>query len=232
MATTPTGKELNATRRNVVHDESESDSDGPTLHRPTEHDRTVLEDEEQEKPLVGYTNFGRRPKSNNEDSFHAGHRERRWELQRQHNAERRRGKGDKNEQGQLLYEMEEGSSRDDASSRSSSSSVDLDPVRQRPNSSTKVCTLYSLFASRLRHLPEATPEVPQYHNRYEHISPFRPAGIWILQEFEYSTSKAFISKHLQRNVDFWPHHNSHLPRRFSSGLSPPESHTYARLLHY
>ena len=123
-------------------DGSDSDSNFQTSYHPTAHDRTVLEEAEQEETLLAghsYNDGGEEP--SNGGLLDVGGRERRRERRRRQIGKKRRRKEGQNEDGSLMHEMEEGGSKDDAGSQSSSSSLELDLARQKHAPSAKACTL-------------------------------------------------------------------------------------------
>ena len=113
-------------------------SDEDVTEEPTEHDRTVLEEEEQqEKLLTESRNRPGRGISNDEVPLEQRRRARRKERRRLRKSKRREN-GSADEEGKLMYEMEEGGSRDNLSS-SSSSSLELDHSKYTPSSISTVC---------------------------------------------------------------------------------------------
>ena len=129
-------------------DGSDSDSGVRNSYRPTAHDLAVLEEAEQEeKLLAGHSYNDGREEPSNGDLLDVGGRERRRERRRRRIGKKRRRKGDLNEDGSLMYEMEEGGSKDDAGSRSSSSSLELDIARQEHALSTKARTVSDPLAT-------------------------------------------------------------------------------------
>ena len=148
MAGEPLASDLTTYHHSSQHGDSESDADAQDLYGPTDHDRTVLEEEEQhEKLMTGESHDGQGKRPSDQGLLDIGRRERRKERRRQRRSKKRREKGDRNEEGMLLYEMEEGGSRGDACSLSSSSSLDLDRLAQQPAPSTKVCGPTSTLAT-------------------------------------------------------------------------------------
>lgn len=109
-----------------------------------QHDRQVLDgEEEREKLLTGgaakeapRSFFGRRRKDEQSGAIQT--------REARHKSRRLRGKrtnidgGIRHEQGELMYEMEEGAARDDSSSQASSSSVELDKLNFTHHSRRKV----------------------------------------------------------------------------------------------
>lgn len=146
--------------RDNEDDGSDSDSSVQALHRPTAHDRTVLEGAEQEeKLLAGHSYNDARGEPSNKSLHNVGRRERRRERRRRRIGKRSRGNADQNEDGSLMYEMEEGGSRDDVGSQSSSSSLELDIARQEHALSTKACTLSDPLATQLTCHPPASKKI-------------------------------------------------------------------------
>ncbi|KAG7008905.1 hypothetical protein G7Y79_00004g014890 [Physcia stellaris] len=116
------------------HDHFTSDEDD--TEDPTEHDRNLLEDEEeqQEKLLTRSRELGNRT-GRDQCSVKHGRRAKKKERRRLLKGTRRKN-GTTDEEGKLLYEMEEGGSRDDLSS-SSSSSAELNKLNDQPSESSK-----------------------------------------------------------------------------------------------
>lgn len=127
---------------NAVRGDSDSDAEVMDLRVPTEHDRGILLDEErEEKLLLGESYTGNTSEPAEQGLVGTGRREQRKNLRRQRRSKKRKAKGIMGEESKLMYEMEEGGSKDDASSQSSSSSLGLDRTEQKSTASTKVCTL-------------------------------------------------------------------------------------------
>ena len=119
-------------------------SDEDVTEDPTEHDRTVLEEEEQQERFL--TESRSRPNrsiANDEVSLEQRRRAQRKERRRLRKSKRRE-KGSADEEGKLMYEMEEGGSRDSLSS-SSSSSFELDHSKYKAPSISTVCGPLRLF---------------------------------------------------------------------------------------
>lgn len=112
---------------------SDSESCHDEHYAPTQRDRAVLEDEEQEeRMLLGQSHSGQGDGSSGrayqDNDRREDRRERKKERRRQTRGGRRRRKHDKDEDRGLMCEMEEGGSKDDAGSQSSSSSLELDSM--------------------------------------------------------------------------------------------------------
>lgn len=123
--------------RSETYTSDEDDTDDPNaIHALTDHDRTVLqEDEQQERLLSRSVAHSGRSETNNEKSLDQGRRARRNGRLRLRKAKRTE-KGDAYKEGKLMYELEEGGSRDDLSS-STSSSTEFDTLKdQFPQSTT------------------------------------------------------------------------------------------------
>lgn len=120
-------------------------SDEDHTEDPTEHDRNVLEEEEQqqEKLSTGSRSRGDRSGGVGRQSVNHGRRARRKERRRLLKGKSRK-KVTTDEEGKLLYEMEEGGSRDDLSSLSSSS-AELDKLKDQPLESSKVRLHYIII---------------------------------------------------------------------------------------
>ena len=129
---------LHSSGRSERYAPDDDESDGSqAVSAPTEHDRAVLEDEEQqEKLLTGSAGRSSSNSANNELAFHQRERARR----KGHRRLGRRMKleeGNTDEEGKLMYEMEEGSSRNNLSS-SSSSSLELEEKEYQSPRKAKV----------------------------------------------------------------------------------------------
>ncbi|KKZ67479.1 ectonucleotide pyrophosphatase/phosphodiesterase family member 1/3 [[Emmonsia] crescens] len=120
--------------RSLSDQDSDSEDDelikgSRTTLELSQHDRTVLEEEEERERLL----VKKRPTDGlrrifgheNGSSVRIGKRERRRQRRLQRRAERIKRMGDKGEEEGLMFEMEEGTFHDDASSQSSGTSSDL-----------------------------------------------------------------------------------------------------------
>ncbi len=97
-----------------------------------EHDRSLLKEEEEREKLLTGDSAGKGlrrifsgPHSNG-SKVKIGRQERRTQRRQDRRAARRKKRGRNDEEGELMYEMEEGGLRDDASSASSNSSSEMD----------------------------------------------------------------------------------------------------------
>lgn len=126
-------------RKHAVGGDFDSDADGSDLDVPTQYDRGFMEDEEQEEKLLLVESHSSRTDGPAEQGLEdAGRKERRRNLRKQRRSRKRKDKGTMGEDSKLMYEMEEGGSRDDASSQSSLSSLNLYRPEQQSIASTKV----------------------------------------------------------------------------------------------
>ncbi|KAI9825292.1 MAG: hypothetical protein M1832_001326 [Thelocarpon impressellum] len=149
--------------RSVSEQDSDTDDDqvlegAQNSLEIAEHDRSVLEqEEEREKLLVAGespTGLGRIFSGgfSNGSRVKVGKRQRRKEKRREkRRSKRERSRGD-GEDGALMYEMEEGGLRSDDSSVSSDASSDLDrrkldTVFERRSRPSRCCTLSVIFVS-------------------------------------------------------------------------------------
>ncbi|EQL37463.1 ectonucleotide pyrophosphatase/phosphodiesterase family member 1/3, variant 1 [Blastomyces dermatitidis ATCC 26199] len=120
--------------RSLSDQDSDSEDDelvkgSRTTLELSQHDRTVLEEEEERERLLVKKSpthglrriFGHE----NGNSVRIGKQERRRQRRLQRRAERIKSMGDKGEEEGLMFEMEEGTFHDDASSDSSAASSDL-----------------------------------------------------------------------------------------------------------
>lgn len=131
--------ETDVYHKQAVGGDFDSDADGSDLDIPTQYDRGVMEDEEQEeKLLLGESHRGRADGPAEQGLVDAGRRERRGNLRRQRKGRMRKKKGSMSEESKLMYEMEEGGSKDDVSSQFSSRSLSLDRPEQQSIASIKV----------------------------------------------------------------------------------------------
>lgn len=146
---------MDTPRTENLHSESyTSDEDDPhAIYAPTDNDRTVLEEEEQqEKLLTRSVASSGRYEANNEKPLDEGRRARRNGRRRIRKGKRQEGNAD--EEGKLMYEMEEGGSRDDLSS-SSSSSTELDKLKHRLPVTTKVSAVIPIMRILSNYLPQS-----------------------------------------------------------------------------
>jgi len=190
------GREANNVYRETdVHGESDTDGDESNLHAPTEHDCGILENEEQEeKLLLEESQNGRPGASIKRGLINTGRRERRRTLRRQQRNRKRKEDGSMDAEGKLMYEMEEGGSKDDANSKSSSSSLDLDRPVQHLSATTKVCHLITDFATPAdgRCSASATSSQHQYCN--DHNDSVRPACFWVVQKHSQLVSQTSFTQ--------------------------------------
>ena len=130
--------------------ESEFDNDPVAQHARNstelaEHDRGLLDEEEeretlltegraQEDPPKGF--FGRRQKDKTPSAIELNEKKKRPGRARKGKRGKKRNR--KDEEGELLYEMEEGGKTYDASSQASSSSAELDKLDLSHSSMSKV----------------------------------------------------------------------------------------------
>lgn len=114
-------------------------SDEDDLQNPTKHDRTVLEEEDeeqQEKLLTTSSTQSGRSVGNDEAPFNQSRKIRKKERRRLRRGKRKE-KGTTDEEGKLMYEMEEGGSLDNLSSLSSSSE-ELEKLKYQPSKTSPV----------------------------------------------------------------------------------------------
>ena len=130
--------------------ESEFDNDPVTQHARNstelaEHDRGLLDEEEERETLLtggqaqkdrpkGF--FGRRQKDKEPSAIELSENKKRVGRARRGKRGKRRNR--KDEEGELLYEMEEGGQTYDTSSQASSSSPELDKLNLSHSSMSKV----------------------------------------------------------------------------------------------
>lgn len=123
----------------------DSDISSSHMDGPTENDRAILEEEEQQKMLLAREALskahGEQP--NNMDFPSSGRWEHRKERRQQGKGRRRKAEGEKHEEGHLLYEMEDRESEDNVGWHSSSSLVDVDTMKQH-SKSKHLCRLLHL----------------------------------------------------------------------------------------
>lgn len=111
----------------------------------TEHDRTVLDDEEETEKLLTRTGPAhglRRIFSPSSSGVKIGKRERR-QQRRKARRDARKERQKMSESGELMYEMEEGHRDDESSLLSSSSSSDLGQTAKEKHTYEEVCALSS-----------------------------------------------------------------------------------------
>ena len=135
---------------NPVHDFSDSDSEDDRIRlgandsmELAEHDRQLLrEEEERESFLTEGSSKGRRELSGYKASKETeASRDRRRSGRQSRKSRRRKHDGTSDEQGHLMYEMEEGGPKEDISSSASSSSVELNKIQAGKARTIKVCSL-------------------------------------------------------------------------------------------
>lgn len=142
--------------RSLSDQDSDSEDDelikgSRTTLELSQHDRTVLEEEEERERLLVKKSptdglrriFGHE----NGSSVRIGKRERRRQRRLQRRAEQIKRMGDKGEEEGLMFEMEEGTFHDDASSQSSGTSSDLVHVTSDSRNYKSVCPLLVSFLS-------------------------------------------------------------------------------------
>ena len=122
---------IDASPKAANHDSSRndyrSDDSSSSLDGPTEDDRAILQEEEQQERLLA-----REASSGAYGGFpESSRRQRRKARKQQRKGKRRKGKAVNYEEGSLMYEMEEGVSKDNGGWQSSSSSLDLDVLKQQ-----------------------------------------------------------------------------------------------------
>ena len=193
-------------------------SDEDVLEDPTEHDRTVLEEEEQREKLV--TESSNRPDgsiANDEGSLGERRRARRKERRRLRKSKRRE-KGSADEEGKLMYEMEEGGSRGDLSS-SSSSSLELDHSKYQSPSINTVCEPF-VIRSKLNLMLEsqATKKSSQYRHLYGHRGHVSPSRIRIIPDVSQTDLQRFPINFIERHLQIWSYHHPHIARRLPRRL--------------
>ena len=109
-----------------------------------EYDREVLQEEEEreklltagdaQKPSRGF--FHKSPREEERTTYRG--QEKRARPRRQHKKRRAKQIGSHDEEGELMYEMEEGGRQSDTSSQASSSSIELDNLNLTHSSMSKV----------------------------------------------------------------------------------------------
>lgn len=117
-----------------------------------EHDRSVLKEEEERENLLTEDDSAAKGlrrifsgSHSNGSRVKIGKQERRRQRKQERKAARRRRKGRDNEEGVLMYEMEEGGLHDDVSSASSNDSEDLDRQKIQSTFGNKVMVLYMSY---------------------------------------------------------------------------------------
>lgn len=162
--TTPTAQErdLREGYRDESSDpESDFENDPVAQHARTstelaQHDRGLLDEEEEREKLLAAGGvqpapskgfFGRRHRDGEPAGTELNKNKRR--LRRSHKTRRGKKRGNKDEEGELLYEMEEGGKSYDTSSQASSSSGELDKLNLAHSSMSKVIEMYMAHATKL-----------------------------------------------------------------------------------
>jgi len=108
--------DANVYRQDTVRGDSDFDADGLDLQAPMERDRRFLEDEEQEEKLLLGTAHNGRTGGPAERVIDTGRREQSRNLRRQRRRRKRKATEGRDEEGKLMYEIEEGGSKADGSS--------------------------------------------------------------------------------------------------------------------
>lgn len=133
----------------IAQSESDSDSDldsdtivpaGKSSTEIAEDDHKILDEEEEREDLLAKNRHGLK----GQGVFDVGHgsgvkREIRREKRRAKRRKSRRKGHMKDEEGELMFEMEEGVTKSDTSSEASSSSVELDKMHIEEHRTSKVC---------------------------------------------------------------------------------------------
>ena len=162
--TTPTAQErdLRESYRDESSDpESDFENDPVAQHARTstelaQHDRGLLDEEEEREKLLAAGGvqpapskgfFGRRHRDGEPAGTELNKNKRR--LRRSHKTRRGKKRSGKDEEGELLYEMEEGGKSYDTSSQASSSSGELDKLNLAHSSMSKVTEVYMALATKL-----------------------------------------------------------------------------------
>ena len=130
------------------HSDQVSDSEDDKILRGArtslellEYDRAVLKEEEERETILVRQSSGEgiarifNGGNDHGSKVRIGRRERR----RKRKARKRRSRGNDDEQGELMYEMEEGGQKDDTSSESSGSSTELDRRKFHDVFTGRVC---------------------------------------------------------------------------------------------
>ena len=130
--------------------DSQSDSEDDNAERRdglsgvAESDRLVLQEEEERERLLGIDHGYEKPKgfsntgSRDGKGARNGPQDPRKQLGRLKKNRKARRTGKRHEKGELLYEMEEGGLRDNISSHSSSSSLELERLKGEPSRTLRV----------------------------------------------------------------------------------------------
>ena len=213
-------------KHNDLYSSDEHDTDDPT-----EHDRNVLEKEEeqQEKLLNKSRNQGNRSGHDDKDSVKHGRRAQKKERRRLLKGTRSKN-GTTDEEGKLLYEMEEGGSRDDLSSLSSSS-AELDKLKDQPSESSKVRSHYLVIPDQSTHSsPEAT-ESSKHQRFLAHHRLVPPSCLRLVPDVVQERPKAQSFYPLERHVFVRSYHYPHIARWIPSRLHPSQHHACSKLVH-
>ena len=117
---------------------------GGTLTEIAHHDRGVLEEEEEREKLLGIKGrpnasqgfLGRR--FNEKQSGGSEGNDNSRKMRRSRKRRRKQRESSHDEEGELMYEMEEGGPKSDISSQASSSSIELDKTNMGLSFKTKV----------------------------------------------------------------------------------------------
>ena len=118
----PKATNYDSSRNDYPSDDNSSNPDSPT-----QDDRAILQEEEQQEILLG-----REAPSGAHSGFpESSRRERRKARKQKRKGRRRKGKAADYEDGSLMYEMEEGVAKDNEGWQSSSSSLDVDVLKQQ-----------------------------------------------------------------------------------------------------
>ena len=162
--TTPTAQErdLRGNYRDESSDaESDFEDDPISQHarnsaEKAKHDRSLLDEEEerekllvaggaQEAPSKGFFSRSQKDRKRAETELN----ENKQRPRRSHKSRRRKKGSSKDEEGVLLYEMEEGGKAYDTSSQASSSSAELDKLNSAHSSISKVVKMCVTIATKL-----------------------------------------------------------------------------------
>ena len=210
------------------HDLYTSDEDD--TEDPTEHDRDLLEDEEeqQEKLLTRSRELGN-TNGYDKDTVKHGRRAQKKERRRLLKGTRSKN-GTTDEEGKLLYEMEEGGSRDDLSSLSSSS-AELDKMKDQPPESSKVRSHYFVMPDQFTNTsPEAT-ESSKHQRFLAHHQLVPPSCLRLVPDVVQENPKAQSFYPLERHVFVRSYHHPHIARRIPSRLRPSQHHACSKLVY-
>lgn len=117
------------------HDEYyDSDVSSSTTGLPTENDRAILLEEEQQERLLATDALSREHgESQSSTEFPKGRREHRKQRRRQRKSQRQKTTRAKLQEEHLMYEMEDVEPEDNVGWHSSPSSLDLDMLKQQSN---------------------------------------------------------------------------------------------------